>query len=141
MIQRIQSLWLLLSTVCAILIWIVPVFGGIGTDTLPKVFSIRESLVMMFLVSLASIIPFIAIFLFKSRGTQKKLIAVNTVLALGTIAAEYLLVEQFKVDFGISQGNWQLSAILPFFIILFQAFAYRGILHDEKLLSNADRMR
>ena len=141
MIQRIQSLWLLLSCISAILIWIIPVFGGVGLDNMPKVFSIRESLILMFIVAIASIIPFIAIFLFKSRSTQKKLILVNMFLASGIIVAEYLLVEQFKIDFGILQGNWQISAILPFFIILFNIFAYRGILHDEKLLSSADRMR
>lgn len=141
MIQRIQSLWLLLSTLCAALIWIIPVFGGVGSDNLPKDFSIRESLILMFIVALATILPFITIFLFKSRSTQKKLIIINIILAAITIAAEYLMVEQFKNSFGIIQGNWQLSAILPFFIILFNVFAFRGIIHDEKLLSSADRMR
>lgn len=141
MIQRIQSLWLLLSTLCATLIWIIPIFGGVGSDNLPKDFSIRESLILMFIVALATILPFITIFLFKSRSTQKKLIIINIILAAITIAAEYLMVEQFKNSFGIIQGNWQLSAILPFFIILFNVFAFRGIIHDEKLLSSADRMR
>jgi hypothetical protein len=141
MIQRIQSLWLLLSAICAMLIWIIPIFGGMGIDNLPKAFSIQENLALMFIIALAAIIPFINIFLFKSRSTQKKLIIVNALIAAGIIVTEYLLVEQFKIDFGVPQGNWQLSAILPFFIILFQVFAYRGILHDEKLLSSADRMR
>jgi hypothetical protein len=141
MIQRIQSLWLLLSTLCAALIWIIPIFGGVGADNMPKVFSIRESLILMFIVALAAIVPFVAIFLFKSRNTQKKLIIINIILAAGIITAEYLMVEQFKASFGIAQGNWQLSAILPFFIILFNFFAYRGIVRDEKLLSSADRMR
>lgn len=141
MIQRIQSLWLLLSTLCAALIWIIPIFGGMGADNLPKAFSIRESLILMFIVALSTILPFIAIFLFKSRSTQKKLIIINMILAAGIIVAEYLTVEQFKASFGIVQGNWQMSAILPFFIILFGFFAFRGILHDEKLLSSADRMR
>lgn len=141
MIQRIQSLWLLLSTLCAALIWMIPVFGGVGADNMPKAFSIHESLILMFIVALATIVPFITIFLFKSRSTQKKLIIINIILAIGTIAAEYLLVEQFKTSFGIIQGNWQLSAILPFFIILFNVFAFRGIIRDEKLLSSADRMR
>ncbi|MFN5421997.1 MAG: DUF4293 domain-containing protein [bacterium] len=141
MIQRIQSLWLLLSTMCAALIWIIPIFGGVGSDNLPKAFSIRESLILMFIVALASIVPFITIFLFKSRGTQKKLIIINIILGVTIIATEYLMIEQFKTTFGIVQGNWQLSAILPFFIILFNFFAYRGIVHDEKLLSSADRMR
>lgn len=141
MIQRIQTLWLLLSTLCAALVWIIPVYGGSGADQVIREFSIRENLLMMFLVTLSAIIPFITIFFFRNRSIQKKLLIVNLLLALAVIAAEYFAANAFKKEFGIIQGNWQLSAILPFFIILFCIFAYRGILHDEKLLSAADRLR
>jgi hypothetical protein len=47
----------------------------------------------------------------------------------------------FKKDNGIVQGDWQMIAILPLFMLLFHVFAYRGIVADEKLLSSADRMR
>ena len=74
MIQRIQSLWLLLSALCAALILFVPVFSGATADGLVKVFSIRENLILLLIVSLSIVIPFINIFLFKNRGLQKKLI-------------------------------------------------------------------
>jgi hypothetical protein len=50
-------------------------------------------------------------------------------------------VKEFKSTFQIPQGNWEISAILPIFILLFQVFAFIGIRKDEKLLSSADRMR
>lgn len=141
MIQRIQSLWLLLCSLCAALVLMVPVFAGPGQDGLIKVFSIRENLLLLLIVTLAVAIPFITIFLFKNRPLQKIMIAINGVLAILTVVTEYFSVDAFKQQFGISQGNWEMSAILPFFIILFLVFAFRGIRKDEKLLSEANRMR
>lgn len=132
---------MLLGSIAAALIFIVPIFGGQAADGSIREFAISERLLIMFLVVLATVIPFICIFFFRSRPTQKKLLIINTVLAAAILGAEYFFVLQFKKEFGIVQGNWQLSAVLPFFIILFMVFAYRGIRHDEKLLSSADRMR
>jgi hypothetical protein len=141
MIQRIQSLWLLLSSLCAALILFVPVFSGAAADGLVKVFSIRENLILLLIVVLSIVIPFINIFLFKNRGLQKKLIINNMILSVLTVATEYFSVDKFKQTFGITQGTWEISAILPFFIILFLVFAFRGIRKDEKLLSESNRMR
>lgn len=141
MIQRIQSLWLLLSSLCAALILFVPVFSGAAADGLVKVFSIRENLILLLIVVLSIVIPFINIFLFKNRGLQKKLIINNMILSVLTVATEYFSVDKFKQQFGITQGTWEISAILPFFIILFLVFAFRGIRKDEKLLSESNRMR
>lgn len=141
MIQRIQSLWLLLSTLCAALILFVPVFSGAAADGLVKVFSIRENLILLLIVVLSMVIPFINIFLFKNRGLQKKLIINNMILSVLTVVTEYFSVDKFKQAFGITQGTWEISAILPFFIILFLVFAFRGIRKDEKLLSESERLR
>ena len=141
MIQRIQSLWLLLSAFCASLVLMVPVFAGQGSDGLVKVFSIRENLLLLLIVTLSIAMPFINIFLFKNRRMQKILIVNNMILAMLTVVTEYFSIDKFKQQFGITQGTWEISAILPFFIILFLVFAFRGIRKDEKLLSEANRMR
>lgn len=138
MIQRIQTLWLLLASGIGALIWFMPVFSD---ESILKVFSINESLFLMLGVVFSSIISFITIFLFKKRGTQKQLIIVNICLAVSIIVLEYVEVKNFKTTFNIQQGHWQISAILPFFIILFLVFGYRGIRKDEKLLSSTDRIR
>jgi hypothetical protein len=141
MIQRIQSLWLLLCSLCAALVLMVPVFAGPGQDGLIKVFSIRENLLLLLIVTLSIAMPFINIFLFKNRSLQKILIVNNMILAILTVVTEYFSIDKFKQQFGIAQGNWEMSAILPFFIILFLVFAFRGIRKDEKMLSEADRLR
>jgi len=51
------------------------------------------------------------------------------------------LITEFTNKFGLQQGHWQYFAILPFFSILFLALAFIGIRKDEKMLSEADRLR
>jgi hypothetical protein len=138
MIQRIQTLWLFLSAITSILIWLLPVFAD---DSGNIFFNIDASLFLMLSVIASGLVSFATIFLFKKRGSQKQLILLNFFLALSIILLEYFEVMKFKATMGILQGHWQLSAILPFFIITFLVFAYRGIRKDEKLLDSTDRLR
>ena len=138
MIQRIQSLWLFLSASISVLIWILPVFGD---DSENIFFNIDASLFLMLTVIASGLLSFTTIFLFKKRATQKQLIIINFCIATAMILLEYVEVNNFKAKMGILQGHWQLSAILPFFIITFLVFAYRGIRKDEKLLDSTDRIR
>jgi amino acid transporter len=141
MIQRIQSLWLLLSTTCAAITWIVPTFAGTAADGNMKVFSVRESIALLFLIAFIAASSFVNIFFFQNRKRQKMVIAATILATIGFVIAQFVIVKDFKTNFQISQGNWEISAILPIFIILFQVFAFVGIRKDEKLLSSADRLR
>lgn len=141
MIQRIQTLWLLISTACAALFIFMPVYKGVYLNNTWQAISIRENLFLMAGASTVTAIGFITIFLFKNRKLQKRLIILNILLTIGLFIAQYYLIEIFKKEMGIIQGDWQMIAILPLFMLLFHVFAYRGILADEKLLSSADRMR
>lgn len=141
MIQRIQTLWLLLSTTCAALFIFLPVYKGVFLNGTWQVVSISENLFLLSGATASGCIGLITIFLFKKRKAQKRLIMLNILLTIGVFIAQYYLIEIFKNDIGIIQGDWQMTAILPLFILVFHVFAYRGIAADEKLLSSADRMR
>jgi hypothetical protein len=103
--------------------------------------SIRENLFLMAGAAVVTGISFLTIFLFKNRKLQKRLIILNILLIIGLFIAQYYLIEIFKKEMSVVQGDWQMIAILPLFMLLFHVFAYRGIVADEKLLSSADRMR
>lgn len=141
MIQRIQSLWLFLSTVCAALFIFMPVYKGVYLNNVWHSISIRENLFLLSGSTIVAAISFLTIFFFKNRKLQKRLILLNILLTVGVFIAQYYLIEIFKMNTGIIQGDWQMIAILPLFMLLFHVFAYRGIVADEKLLSSADRMR
>ena len=141
MIQRIQTLWLFLSTACAAIFIFLPVYKGVFLNGTWQAVSISENLFLLSGATVSGCIGLITIFLFKKRKLQKRLILLNILLTIGVFVAQYYLIEIYKKDIGIIQGDWQMTAILPLFILVFHVFAYRGIAADEKLLSSADRMR
>jgi len=138
MIQRIQTLWLFLAATTSVLIWLLPVFED---DSGNLFFNVDTSLFLILTVTLSCLLSFATIFFYKKRGAQKQLIVLNFCVTIAIILIEYFEVSNFKEKMGILQGHWQLSAILPFFIITFLIFAYRGIRKDEKLLDSSDRLR
>ncbi len=142
MIQRIQSLWLLLSgACCAILLFSPEVYSGVAADGVTKIFSVTESSLLMFLLGINSALPLITIFLFKNRNRQKRNIIINLIAVAIFVGVQKYLTVEFTKQFGLQQGHWQYFAILPFFSILFLVLAYIGIRKDEKLLSESNRMR
>jgi hypothetical protein len=142
MIQRIQSVWLLLSAACSTILLFNPeVYSGTASDGVTKIFSVTESSLLMFLLGINSVLPFVTIFLFKNRKRQKKNILINLITVAVFIGVQKYLTGEFTNQFGLQQGHWQYFAILPFFSILFLALAFIGIRKDEKLLSESNRMR
>jgi hypothetical protein len=141
MIQRIQTLWLFISTICASLYVFLPIYKGVTLFNIPRIISVRENLFLYSVCAILITICLVSIFQFKKRKIQKRLVLLNILLSLSVFISQYFLVEFFKPVLEIVQGDWQIVAILPLFILLFHVFAYRGITADEKLLSSADRMR
>jgi hypothetical protein len=141
MIQRIQTLWLLLSIASAGVLCFFPIYEGLFLNGTTQAFGVRENIFLFAGITLIALISLVNIFFFKNRGRQKMIILINTLLTGGIFAAQYFLIEQLKKDIGIVQGDWQMAAMLPIFIIIFHIFAFAGIRKDEKLLSSADRMR
>jgi len=141
MIQRIQTLWLFLSAACAGLYIFLPVYKGITLFGIARIISIRENLFLYSACAILTVLSLITIFQYKNRKSQKRLIVLDILLTIAVFVSQYFLVEFFKPVLEISQGDWQMTAILPLFILVFHVFAYRGVVADEKILSSADRMR
>ncbi len=141
MIQRIQSLWLLISAALAAVYVNFPVFKGMLMNSEVVTIRIREHLTLFAVSVIAGLISFVTIFLFKKRKQQKGLILFNALLCSGIFAAQYFIVEERKVEISIAQGDWQLIALIPLFMVILLIFSYQNIRSDEKLLSSADRMR
>lgn len=141
MIQRIQTLWLFISTICGVTYAYFPIYVATAIGSLPQKYTVRENLILLS-ASIAMIgIGFLNIFFFKNRGLQKLLITTNIMLSISIFVLQYFLIEALKKDVGLTQGSWEISAVLPLFIVAFHVFAFNGVRNDEKLLSSADRMR
>lgn len=157
MIQRIQTVYLLISTGLMSALFFLPlaeynlsdgstmnlfyngliiVGKGIQMATIP----ITILLVLNILLNL------ISIFLYKNRKLQMRICIYNLILMIGLFG---LLFYYYK--FGIEQLKVQIAelvsmrmlwtSILPVISAFFLYLAYKGVLKDELLIKSIDRLR
>ena len=152
MIQRIQSLYLLLATALMSLTLFLPIatFVVDGQTFELTAFSlscgeVSESTIWLgIMLILATVLPFVAIFLFKRRTLQIRLCAVELVLLLGSlvfIALYYWLTSRMFEGFDIEHRQFGWAAPMPIIALVLSYLASRAIFKDEVLVRSLDRIR
>jgi len=135
MIQRIQSIWLLLAGLTMLLLLILP------TVTLPADAPemAKPSNFLLIGILITGFLNLVNIFSFKNRGIQKKLIVLALVLTIGICGWIFMDIQTLPGELeGIKPS---IGAFMPLLSIICLALAHRGIRMDEQLLRSADRLR
>jgi hypothetical protein len=142
MIQRIQSVWLLLAAVAGFMTTEAPVFKATLPSNVLYSLMATDSLLLFALLIGISCLALIAIFLFKQRPTQFKICIIGIILAIVAIALQVKEVEDYKAKTpAMVKGTYQLGGLLPVLMIIFLIMAARGIYKDQKLVKSLDRLR
>lgn len=156
MIQRIQSLYLLIATALMGLALILPI--ATFTSSTDVVYTLSafslstdagsESLStiwMGILMAAATVLPLVTLFMFKRRMLQVRLCAVEIVLLLGCIAFEaiyyYLAGANALEDVEIEHRQFGWAAIMPIIALVLSAMAARATFKDEVMVRSFDRIR
>ncbi len=155
MIQRIQSLYLFLTTILPLLFLKLRIlkyadssgsgfymgFNGLyssGTDQLLT--RVKPLWLVTLLLALISLISLLTLFLFRKRKLQIKFCLLVIVLSAGLIMSEtvysILIIREFQVE--IKPG---FAMIIPLIILVLSILAWRGIKKDEDLVRSYDRLR
>ncbi len=148
MIQRKQTLFLLVVAIIGILMLFVP-FIGFNRTTEPFTINLAEGISLAgissniyypFIINLLSIIlAFGAIFLFKNRVLQYKL--ANGIILLNVFTTGlFFLLEYINLS-DISDVHFMFGAFLPLVSAVFTFLAAHFIKKDEQLVRSADRIR
>lgn len=144
MIQRIQSIYLLIATVLSgglifpLNLWITE--QGIEFYALDSLSSDNLVLASVFVLFMASaLLTLITIFQFKKRQLQ-------FVLGRLTILINFILVGILVYFAQNLSGEMQVSEkgiglLIPIFTIVFVALANKAIKKDEELVKSVDRLR
>lgn len=119
MIQRIQTIWLLLAVLSLIAALLL-------TAHMPW---------LMALLVVAAVIDIVAVFVYKNRKRQIHLCHLSDFLL---IAWALVYVIGMLTGKGLEFSVWTL---LPVAGLVFQVLAIRGIRHDDELVRSADRIR
>ncbi|HVM88574.1 MAG TPA: DUF4293 family protein [Puia sp.] len=141
MIQRIQSLWLLLAGALGLVSLKTSFYSGHRIkDAVPKpvVFLTGSYNILLIVCTTAfAIMAIICIFLFKNRKLQFRISVIALLLSLLSIALYFWQSQSFIA----SESSYDLTSIIPFAIPVILFLAARGIYKDEKLLKSMDRLR
>jgi hypothetical protein len=141
MIQRIQSVWLLLAAACAATMFFFPVYGGLLQNGLPANYLASSSYLLFLLAIVSAALPLITIFLFRNRPLQMKLAFLNVLLGIGLMAMIYFKANEFAAANAFKSSSYKAAAALPVLAIILSIMAYRGISADQKLVKSTDRLR
>lgn len=141
MIQRIQSIWLLLAAVFGVLYTQVPAYILSVAGNVVKKFEPTESL-LLFAVSIAvALLALVTIFLYKKRTLQFKLSIIGFLASIGIVALEVSQVNNYASSVPLSKGSYYWGSLLPIAMAVFFILASSGIRKDEKLVKSLDRLR
>ena len=141
MIQRIQTLWLLVVAIAAFATYTLTLYVGKGADGAQKVFQLADDFLLVIIIIALGLLAMINLFLFKNRKLQFKLAVFGTIFSIGFIFLEYIRVEGFKKTNAIQSGSYQIGALLPILMVIFFFLAARGIYKDERLIKSMNRLR
>lgn len=131
MIQRIQSVYLLISGISMALVSFKILVYEIG---IIKYFA-SDDIQLFVLTIVIMVLSLLAFAMFKSRLLQMKFIRLALVLNLVISIRLILLYFQFGAQLSIS------AILFVVFSIIALIMAFRGVLKDEQLIRSADRIR
>lgn len=133
MIQRIQSIWLLLASIAAFMVLRFPFYYTPTPNALEITGSNATGTLLCFAFS--ACLSAISIFLYGNRMLQMKVTIVNLLLS---VLIGYLI---YKVVLAHPGGGFTLFSIALFAIPILQILAIVKIYQDERLVKSADRLR
>lgn len=135
MIQRIQTIWLLLAAAASFATLKLSFYSGNKDNNLFEELTGSSNFFLMILSVAVGLLALITIFLFKNRKLQIRLSLLGIVLQLVTLVIYFHQIKTYV------QGNFTLTSALSFVIPVFFILAWLGIRKDEKLIKSMDRLR
>ena len=140
MIQRLQSVWLLLAAAAAFCSLQFSFYTGylIADPVKAQVYLTGQSnLLLLILTAGVGLASLFAVFLFKNRKQQLRLTLITLLVAIVNLVLYFLQIKKFIPG----QGTFSLTAVFAIVTPVFLLLAIRGIRKDDKLVKSLDRLR
>lgn len=155
MIQRIQSLYLLVVTALMAVTLFCPIakFNVEGEEVILSAFGVSDTVGVLssmpvwmgVMLAASTLLPLITIFLFKRRMLQIRLCGVEVALLVGDIALMAFYIYKLYANFfeNIEWSNLIIGVpvVMPIASIVLTVLALRATLRDELLVRSLDRIR
>lgn len=152
MIQRIQSIFLLLAIIAQSVFLAMPISRFIMSDnaeislyangfknTSGDVLSPTWALLILAVVIL--VLSVVTLFQYKRRILQIRFCIYNMLLNLGMIGMLYMQISTFNKNNEVSAHSYTPATVIPIVVIILLFLAFRGIRKDEVLVKAYERLR
>jgi hypothetical protein len=136
MIQRIQSIWFLLATICIFLTMQFSTYAGADAEGMMHLIKGTTNTFLVITTSMVGVVSMIALFLFKNRKLQ---IRISLLAVLIELVLLFFYYKEIHVLIG--KGTFSITAMLHAGVIIFLLLAANGISKDEKLIKDSNRLR
>jgi hypothetical protein len=146
MIQRIQTIWLLLASILSFVSLQTSFFSGIKQLTIDAAVQPEASYarltgmnnwILLVATVLMALLALISIFLYNNRRIQMRVVLAGLLLSVGLIFLYY----RESLRFLPGQGTLDLTALVVMVIPFLFFLAIRGIYKDEYLVKSVNRIR
>jgi hypothetical protein len=145
MIQRKQSIWLLLAALLNAAVFLGANFSietRIQNVLQTNKYTVLQHLPSTLFILAAIVLSLIAIFLFRKRPLQMKMSLIALLATMAYCLINWMRIKEiFANNKMISNYSFGLASITPYFAIVFILLACLGIRKDEKLVKSLDRLR
>lgn len=150
MLQRIQTIYLLLVAACMVLASVLPLatltFNGQPVTFEAMGFYQNGEIIfatwgLFALGAISAILALITVFLYKKRMLQIRLTIMNMVIMIGFYAFFLFLIFMRNPDANITFEKIAIGLIMPLIALIFGWLAIRKIGADEALVRSLNRLR
>lgn len=151
MIQRIQSVYLLLVAVLMAAASFCPLLELTGEDKSVYIFSslgIGQLFTVqyptwgvVFFAGLSALLALVNIFLYKKRKLQMRIGTLTSLLILFFYVTLYVYFSDYTAEYKLEFSSFQFGLVLPIIALILNVLAILRIKKDENLVKSLDRIR
>jgi ABC-type multidrug transport system fused ATPase/permease subunit len=157
MIQRIQTVYLMLAFIASALLFTklpIAVFQLVNVGTIPfniiskyqnpefsqDVFTSITTIPLILVNGALVLLTFITVFLYKNRPLQYRLVMIGFLINIILIVAIFFTADSMQNQLK-TEAQYKLGAILPLISLVLLILSSKAIRNDEKKVKAADRLR
>ncbi len=145
MIQRKQSVWLLLAALLSAGVFYFDLYQWHmilinGKDGIVPM-RVNDNFPSFLLALVMCVLPLIAIFMFNKRKMQVNMALLSILTTIAFIALQVWRVSLAVFKQPVTSSSYWIGSVLPVMAIVFLIMAIVGIRKDEKLVKSVDRLR
>ncbi len=135
MIQRVQTLWLIVVIICGVLSLKLSFYSGIYENNQYYMLTAANNTPVLITTLVAVMLAVVSIFLYKERKKQLLFCVIGTLISVLSLVLYFLQIKNFI------RGTFDISCLFSIAMPVFYIMAITGVYKDAKLIKKMNQLR